>query len=141
MKFRPMIDGSTWALIAFVMLCCGCPFFLDPGWLMATVLAASAALCLLPLFSIWYEIDGDDLVVYAFWRPSRFPISKIKEVARSKSMISAPATSLTQRLAIKFTDRSVTKSTAPMLISPADQRAFLAALSARNPSIILPEAI
>lgn len=136
-KFRPMVDWSTWSMILLVLACCALPALLGADWLTAVILCVCAAVCLLPFFSIRYEVDGDDLVVYALWRPSRFPISKIKEVAMTRSVISAPATSFAKRLAITFTDRSVLKSSAPMMISPADQKKFIDTLKARNPSIII----
>ena len=38
-RFKPMIDWSTWGLIALVLISCGWPVFLDPGWLMIAVLS------------------------------------------------------------------------------------------------------
>ncbi len=136
-RFKPMIDWSTWGLIALVLISCGWPVFLDPGWLMIAVLSVCAALCLIPFFGTWYEIDGEDLIVYMFWRPSRFPVSMIKEISPVKTILSAPATSLTQRIAVSFTDRKVMKSSDPLIISPADRSGFIAALLSINPSIIV----
>jgi hypothetical protein len=50
-------------------------------------------------------------------------------------MLSAPATSLTKRLAISFTDRSVLKSSMPIIISPANRQLFIDTLLAINPDI------
>lgn len=136
-KFKPMFDGLTWSLIAFVLIVCLWPLFLDASWLMVLFLLLCAALCLIPFFSIRYEIDGDELVVYAFWRPSRFPIAKIKEIKPTKSLLSAPATSLTKRIAIYFTDKKVMKSTLPLIISPANQEIFFETLQSINPDIVI----
>ena len=136
-KFNPMFDGSTWGLIAVILTVCLWPVFLDASWLMVLFLLLCAALCLIPFLSIRYEIDGNDLVVYAFWRPSRFPISKIKEIKHTKSLLSAPATSLTKRIAIYFTDKKVMKGTLPLIISPANQDVFFEVLHSINPDIVI----
>lgn len=134
-KFKPLIDCSTWCIIIFVILCCGWPIFLDTSWTLIVIMLVCMILCLLPFFSIWYEVDGEDLVVYTFWRPSRFPIAKINKIAQTKSMLSAPATSLTKRIAITFADRKVLKSNMPLVISPANQEKFIETLLSINPAI------
>lgn len=136
-KFKPRIDYSTWLIVGFVVICCGWPIILDASPTMILILLGCMLLCLLPFVSIWYEVDGDDLVVYAFWRPSRYPISQIKRIDRTTSILSAPATSLTGRLAIYFTDRKVLKSSMPLLISPANQQRFIATLLSINPAIVV----
>lgn len=135
MKFKSAKDGSTWAVIAVAVICCVWPLALDASLLMAMILLACLAVCIIPFFSIRYEIDGGELVVYALWRPSRYPISKIREIAPTKSILSAPATSLTKRLAITFTDRTVMKSAMPLVISPADSERFIKTLLTINPAI------
>lgn len=93
------------------------------------------AFILLIFISIYYRIDGDKLVVYQFFIPTAFPIDKIKEVKPTKSVLSAPATSLTHRLAITFTDRKVLKSSMPIIISPVRQEEFIRQLLSVNPKI------
>jgi len=136
-KFKPLFDASTWCIISFILLCCGWPILLDASWLMIMILIACIVLCLIPFFGTWYEVKGDDLIVYMFWRPSRFPISKIKDITHAKSMLCAPATSLTNRIAITFTDRNVLKSTTPLIISPANQQKFFEILLSVNPQIVV----
>lgn len=135
MKFKPLIDGSTWSLVALIIVCCVWPLLLETSWVEILILIFAAIICILPFFSIWYEIDGSDLVVYQFFRPARFPISKIKSVAPTKTLLSAPATSLKRRIAITFVDRSVLKSSMPLVISPANQQKFIEALLSVNPDI------
>lgn len=119
-KFKPLFDWSTWVVIALVVIVCGWPVLLDASWLMIIISVSCIAFCMMPFLGTWYAVEGDDLIVYMFWRASRFPISKIKEIAPVKTLLSAPATSLTKRIAIIFTDRSVLKSSTPLIISPAN---------------------
>ncbi|MDE6057550.1 MAG: PH domain-containing protein [Muribaculaceae bacterium] len=53
--------------------------------------------------------------------------------------MSAPATSLTHRLAIRFSDSKVLKSSAPLVISPVRQDEFIAHLTSINPDIKVEE--
>jgi hypothetical protein len=93
------------------------------------------AFVLVTLLSIYYRIDGDKLVVYSFFIPASYPIDKIKEIKPTKSVLSSPATSLTHRLAITFTDRKILKSSMPLIISPARQDEFIRQLLSINPGI------
>ena len=73
----------------------------------------------------YYRIDGNKLVVYSLFIPTAYPIDKIKEIKPTKSVLSAPATSLSHRLAITFTDRKILKSYIPLIISPVRQEEFI----------------
>jgi hypothetical protein len=134
-KFKPAFDASTWSIIALVLVGCLWPLFLNPGWIVVAILCFCVAFCLTPFLSIWYEVDGEDLVIYQFFMPTRLPIMKIGKIEPTKSMLSAPATSLTKRLAISFTDRSVLKSSMPIMISPANRQLFIDTLLSINPNI------
>ncbi|WP_290147489.1 PH domain-containing protein [uncultured Duncaniella sp.] len=63
------------------------------------------------------------------------PIDKIKEIKPTKSVLSSPATSLTHRLAITFTNRKILKSSIPLIISPVRQEEFIRHLLSINPEI------
>lgn len=82
----------------------------------------------------WYEIDGDQLVVYLFFRPNRFPIDKIAEVKKTTGILATAGMSC-RRVSIKFADRSVLKSSMPLEISPKDRDGFIAELKEINPDI------
>ena len=56
---------------------------IDAGWEVIIPLGASVLMFFVMLFGCWYEIEGDTLIVYQFFRPHRFPISKIKEVKKT----------------------------------------------------------
>ena len=60
---------------------------------------------------------------------------KIKEIKPTKSVLSSPATSLSHRLAITFTDRKILKSYIPLIISPVRQDEFIRQLLSVNPEI------
>ena len=93
------------------------------------------AFILLTFIGIYYRIDEDKLIVYTFFVPTAYPIAKIKEIKTTKSVLSAPAASLTHRLAITFTDRKILKSTTPLIISPVRQKEFIKQLLIINPEI------
>lgn len=93
------------------------------------------AFVLLTLVGIYYRIDGDKLVVYTFFIPTSYPVEKIKDIKPTKSVLSSPATSLTHRLAITFSDRKILKSSIPLIISPVRQEEFIRQLLSINPEI------
>lgn len=93
------------------------------------------AFVLVTFCSIYYKIYGNKLVVYSFFIPTAYPIDKIKEIKPAKSILSSPATSLTHRLAITFTDRKILKGSIPLIISPVHQDVFIRQLLSINPDI------
>ena len=134
-RYNSRWDGSTWFILGIVAACCIVPCFMDNGIWPTIICLVMLAFILLIFISIYYRIDGDKLVVYQFFIPTAFPIDKIKEVKPTKSVLSAPATSLTHRLAITFTDRKVLKSSMPIIISPVRQEEFIRQLLSVNPKI------
>lgn len=113
-------------MLGMVAACCLVPCFLDHSLWLVTLCLAMLAFVLLTFLSIYYWIDGNKLVVYSFFIPTAYLIDKIKEIKPTKSVLSAPATSLSHRLAITFTDRKILKSTIPLIISPARQVEYYA---------------
>ena len=107
--------GMSWWYVVFVS---GCMTLLY-AWLM---------------FGCWYEIDGEGLVIYQFFRPTRLPISKIRDVKKTSGYLATAGMSHL-RVSISFTDRSVLKSFAPIEISPKDRDGFIAQLIKINPNI------
>ena len=134
-RYNSRWDGSTWFILGIDAACCIVPCFMDNGIWPTIICLVMLAFILLIFISIYYRIDGDKLVVYQFFIPTAFPIDKIKEVKPTKSVLSAPATSLTHRLAIIFTDRKVLKSSMPIIISPVRQEEFIRQLLSVNPKI------
>lgn len=134
-KYNSMWDGSTWLMLGFVVACCLVPCFIDHSIWLITLCLAMLAFVLLTFIGIYYRIDRDKLVVYSFFVPTAYPIDKIKEIKPTKSVLSSPATSLSHRLTITFTDRKILKSTTPLIISPVHQEEFIRQLLSINPEI------
>ena len=95
-------------------------------------------ICAFLIVGCWYEIDGDQLVVYQFFRPNRFPIDKIAEVKKTTGILAIAGMSC-RRVSIKFTDRSVMKSAMPLEISPKNRDSFMEQLKEINPAIVIKE--
>ena len=87
----------------------------------------------LSISGIAYVIKDDELGVKSdvSWR--WYPIEKIKEVRKIKSILAAPAMSFT-RVAIKF-ERGTTKTAVPLEISPQERDKFIQDLLKINPNI------
>ncbi|MCM1077200.1 MAG: PH domain-containing protein [Bacteroides sp.] len=87
--------------------------------------------------SVKYQIFAGKLGVRnMFYKWEWFPIDRISEVRETTGILSAPALS-TKRVSIKFSDRSVLKSSMPLEISPEDRDSFIAKLKEINPSIVI----
>ena len=134
-KYNSMWDESTWFILGLVAVCCVVPCFLDDGIWPTIICIVMLAFVLVTFLSIYYRIDGNKLVVYSFFLSTAYPINKIKEIKPTKSVLSSPATSLTHRLAITFTDRKIIKSSIPLIISPVRQEEFIRHLLSINPEI------
>lgn len=134
-RYNSIWDGSTWFMLGLVAVCCVVPCFLDDGIWPIIIYIVMLAFVLVTFLSIYYRIDGNKLVVYSFFISTAYPIDKIKEIKPTKSVLSSPATSLTHRLAITFTDRKILKSSIPLIISPVHQEKFIRHLLSINPEI------
>ena len=134
-RYNSQWDGSTWFILGLVAVYCIVTCFCDDGIWPTIISIVMLAFVLVTFLSIYYRIDRDKLVVYSFFVPTSYPIDKIKEIKPTKSVLSAPATSLSHRLAITFTDRKILKSTTPLIISPMRQEEFIRHLLSINPEI------
>lgn len=135
-RYASRWDASTWLLLLFMVLVCIWPILLDGEWVGPVIVAAGMVVLFIGLFvGTYYRIDGDKLVIYQFFQPTALPIDKISEIRPTKTILAAPATSLTHRIAIKFSDRKVLKSSAPLVISPVRVREFIGQLQSINPNI------
>lgn len=133
-RYNSRWDASTWLLLLLVVTACASTLFIEITFLTIVLSSIFISFMLFVFVGIYYRIDGDKLIVYTFFMPSVFPIDKISEIKPTSSILAA-ATSLTHRIAIKFSDRSVLKSTAPLIISPARQKEFIEKLVSINPNI------
>lgn len=134
-RYNSRWDASTWLLLLLVVTACASTLFIEITFLTIVLSSVFISFMLFVFLGIYYRIDGDKLIVYYFFMPSVFPIDKISEIKPTSSILAAAATSLTHRIAIKFSDRRVLKSTAPLIISPARQKEFIEELVSINPNI------
>ena len=80
-------------------------------------------------------MKGDSLIVHSFFDIKTVPISKIESIKPTNSIESAPATSIFNRIAISFVDRTVMKGSMPLIISPSDKQKFISQPISINPKI------
>lgn len=134
-RYNSAWDGYTRGIIAFTLLLCLLPLIGDfvLGAFITSVF--SFAFVLVTMLSVYYKIDGDQLIVYQFFMPTALPISKISKIAPTKTWLAGPAASFKHRLAITFCDRKVLRSMSPLVISPVRRREFIGQLLAANPDI------
>ncbi|MDE6410707.1 MAG: PH domain-containing protein [Muribaculaceae bacterium] len=112
-RYNSKWDSSTWFIISLVALCCLANVLLDEGiWpmIICFIMLVFTVTCFL---SIFYRIDGKNLVIYQFFIPKEYPIDKIKEIKPTKMWLSAPATSIKYRIAIEFTTETYLKAQFP----------------------------
>lgn len=134
-RYNSKWDISTWLIIAIVAAGCAIPCFLDDGIWPTIISLAMLVFVIAAFLGIYYRIDGNKLIVYQFFIPQAYPIDRIKEIKPTKSVLSAPATSISYRIAIIFTDKKILKSSAPLIISPVRQPQFIQELISTNPNI------
>ncbi|MCI9607516.1 MAG: PH domain-containing protein [Muribaculaceae bacterium] len=133
--YKSKIDWWVWVVFLF-MAGVTTAMALDSTWWVALSFGGTMLVCALLIAGCWYEIDGDQLVVYQFFKPNRFPIDKITEVKKTTGILATAGMSC-HRVSIKFTDRSVMKSSMPLEISPKDRDGFMNQLKEVNPSIVI----
>lgn len=128
-------DWLPWSVI--ILTVCVCLFSaLSVSVLLAIVMTVFFVMIEVAAFlSTYYEVSGDQLIVHSSFKVYRYPIAKIKEIKPTNSWLAAPAASLSKRIAITFTDRSVLQSSTPLIISPAKQSEFIHQLLTINPEI------
>lgn len=133
--YKSKIDWWVWLVLLFVAVVT-VAVALDSTWLVTLSIGGTMLLGVVLIAGCWYEIDGDQLVVYQFFRPNRFPIDKIAEVKKTTGILATAGMSC-RRVSIKFADRSVLKSSMPLEISPKNRDGFIAKLKEINPDIEL----
>ena len=132
--YRSKIDWWVWCVVAFTAVEIWAVSIGTNWWIAAINGGALALMMVAGLFGCWYEVEDDQLTVYQFFRPNRFPISKIREVKKTVGYLATAGMSK-DRVSIKFVDRSVMKSFMPLEISPAARDKFMAQLKSINPEI------
>lgn len=134
-KYRSVWDWLTYTLVGAVAAYMVVMYLLFPTWVMIAVGVPFIIAIILALRSVCYYVDGGELMVHVWPSTARYPIEKIASIKRTTGFLASAATSATQRLAIKFSDRSVLKSSMPLYISPVRQDEFIKQLLEINPNI------
>ncbi|WP_295731395.1 PH domain-containing protein [uncultured Muribaculum sp.] len=133
--FRSKVDWWVWATVVFTVAVCVIPLIGDDDCLLGICLGTIFGVMEIALFaSIKYAIRGDELGVRMLWRWHWFPIDKISDMRKVTSILSSAALSV-RRVAIRFSDRRILKSSAPIEISPKNRDAFMERLLEINPDI------
>ena len=132
--YRSRIDWWVWLVTVSFLAVIWLSAIDMSWWYVVFVCGLTTLLYAWLMFGCWYEIDGDELVIYQFFRPTRLPISKIKDIKKTTGYLATAGMSHL-RVSISFFDRSVWKSYAPLEISPKDREGFIARLIEINPEI------
>lgn len=132
--YRSKVDWWVWLVTVGFLVVIWLSAIGMSWWYVVFVSSSMTLLYAWLLFGCWYEIDGDELVIYQFFRPTRLPISKIRDVKKTSGYLATAGMSRL-RVSITFTDRSVLKSFAPIEISPKDRDGFIEQLVKINPDI------
>ncbi|MDE5871205.1 MAG: PH domain-containing protein [Muribaculaceae bacterium] len=140
--YRSKIGWWVYALIPFVFLCCMVgPILTDSDYWLGIVLAVPFCLFICyVIVSTKYAIRGNEFGVKGLIGWEWFPIDRIESITRTKSILASSALSI-NRIAIKFSDRSILKSSLPLEISPKDEKGFIADLLKSNPDIRVSSAV
>lgn len=111
------------------------PILTDSDYWLGIVLAVPFCLFVCYAFvSTKYAVRGNEFGVKGLLGWQWFPIDRIESITHVNSILASAALS-THRIAIKFSDRKVLKSSLPLEISPKDDNGFIAALLRVNPDI------
>lgn len=134
--YHSKIDWWVYALIPFVILCCMIgPILTQSDYWIGVALSIPCCIFFYSLIiTTKYAVRGDELGVQYLYKWNWFPIDKIESITETNSINSSAALS-THRIAIKFSDRKILKSSAPLEISPKDRENFISELKKINPDI------
>ncbi len=133
--YKSKVDWWVPAVVVFTVIMCFAGPAIEGDWLWGIIFSAILlALEILMFAGVKYMIRGNQLGVRNFFRWHWYPIDKITEIKRQRSVLSAAALSF-DRLAIRFSDKAILKSTMPLEISPKDMAKFVEQLRGINPGI------
>lgn len=134
--YKSRVDWWVYAIVVLTVgYCLFFGFWLGDLWLFGTLGLGFGAFEVVAFASVKYAIRGNELGVRGMsFRWTWYPIDKIADIRKTSDILSASALSA-RRLAIKFSDRKILKSSLPLEISPVDRDAFVAELRAINPDI------
>ena len=85
--YRSKIDWWVWLVTVGFLAVIWLSAIGMSWWYIVFVCGGMTLLYAWLMFGCWYEIDGEELVIYQFFRPTRLPISKIEELEDRKSVV------------------------------------------------------
>lgn len=133
-RYRSKVDW--WLYLIMVAMVAVAIFMMIDAPSIGTGILSVFLIAMMPycILTTWYAIDGNTLIVHWMFVTERLPIDKISEIKLCTGIL-AGATTSTKRVSIKFNDRKVLKSYAPLEISPKDRIGFIKDLLRVNPNI------
>lgn len=133
--YRFRVDRWIWVAAALVLVLLTVNAILAPWYLALIQSVGVLGFPIVIIFGVKYAIEGDELLVWQYFKCRRLPVMEIQEVRYSRGYTNCIGLSRF-RLSITFDDNhKVLDSCLPLEISPADRDAFVERLLAVNPDI------
>lgn len=133
--YRSRVDRWIWVAAALVLALLTVNAILAPWYLALIQSVGVLGFPIVIIFGVKYAIEGDELLVWQYFKCRRLPVMEIREVRYSRGYTNCIGLSR-YRLSITFDDNhKVLDSCLPLEISPADRDAFVERLLAVNPDI------
>ena len=103
-------------------------------WVGAVISVVFISTQIAMFMSVKYSVKDNELGVRWLWKWHWYPIDKISSVKKTTGILATAGLSA-RRVSIKFSERKILKSSAPLEISPKDRDSFISDLLAINPDI------
>lgn len=133
--YRSRVDRWIWVAAALVLALLTVNAIMAPWYLALIQSVGVLGFPIVIIFGVKYAIEGDELLVWQYFKCRRLPVMEIREVRYSRGYTNCIGLSR-YRLSITFDDNhKVLDSCLPLEISPADRDAFVERLLAVNPDI------
>lgn len=133
--YRSRVDRWIWMAAALVLVLLTVNAILAPWYLALIQSVGVLGFPIVIIFGVKYAIEGNELLVWQYFKCRRLPVMEIQEVRYSRGYTNCIGLSRF-RLSITFDDNhKVLDSCLPLEISPADRDAFVERLLAVNPDI------
>ena len=134
--YNPRIGWYMYVGIPFIVGCMIALILTEPNYLTGLILLTVLSIFIYSLIiTTKYAVRSNEFGVKYLYRWHWYPIDKIESVTTINSYLSSSTALSNHRVAIKFSDRNVLKSYAPLEISPKNTVEFIAELLKINPGI------
>ena len=133
--YRSRVDRWIWVAAALVLALLTVNAIMAPWYLALIQSVGVLGFPIVIIFGVKYAIEGDELLVWQYFKCRRLSVMEIREVRYSRGYTNCIGLSR-YRLSITFDDNhKALDSCLPLEISPADRDAFVERLLAVNPDI------